>query len=180
MAPNERPNKNILLTGRPGVGKSTLIARVLTHADVCARGFYTRELRTPAGREGFEAITLDGRRVILAHIDLKGPHRVGKYGVAVSRFETEVVPAIQTAYGEPGELIVIDEIGRMECFSALFRQTVQEALESTARVLGAVGLQNDPFLRTVRERRDVSLIEVRRDNRDVLFERLLRIMEAVD
>ena len=180
VAPIERPNKNILLTGRPGVGKSTLITRVLAHANVQARGFYTREIRSPAGREGFEAITLAGRRVVLAHVTLKGPYRVGKYGVAISRFEIEVAPSIQTAHVEPGEIIVVDEIGKMECFSAVFRQAVLDALDSPARVLGTVGLQNDPFLRRVRERRDISLIDVRRDNRDILCEQLLRMMEAAN
>jgi nucleoside-triphosphatase THEP1 len=171
--------KNVLLTGRPGIGKSTLILKVLERLRAPHRGFYTRELRGIASRLGFEAVTLGGEHVVLAHVDQAGPPRVGKYGVAVARFEAVIVPSIDAADWPPDGVIVIDEIGRMECRSHLFRETALQALASPAPVLGTVGLQNDPFLRAVRRRDDVHLIVVRADNRDRLVTEVVRTLEQL-
>lgn len=177
MQLSARSRPHILLTGRPGVGKSTVIAKVLQklpNVPVC--GFYTRELRGPAGRVGFEAITLDGRRCILAHVNEPGPYRVGKYSVAVARFETEIVPSIDPAHVEYQGIIIMDEIGKMECLSSRFQAAVMRALDSTATVLGTIGLQNDAFSRAIRQRPDVRLIEVRHDNRDHLADIVIEIL----
>ena len=71
----------ILSTGDPGCGKTTLIQHVLAELSVPAGGFYTQEVREGGTRKGFEIITLDGRRAILAHVNIRGPKKVGKYGV---------------------------------------------------------------------------------------------------
>lgn len=171
--------KNILLTGRPGVGKTTVIMRALEMMpDIRATGFYTRELRGPKGRAGFEAITLDGRRRILAHVNFKGPHRVSKYGVDVAGFEGEIVPAIDPTLHPEAQLIVIDEVGKMECFSPKFRETVVRALDSGKAVLGTIGVRGGGFIQSLKRRDDVEVIEVTRGNRDRLPERLARALSA--
>jgi len=167
--------KNILLTGRPGVGKTTVIIRALELLPgLRATGFYTRELRGPRGRLGFEAVTLDGKRQTLAHVDFKCPHRVSKYGVDVAGFEEAIVPSIDPAPHPDARLIVIDEIGKMECFSAKLKEAVLRAFDSDIPVLGTIGLRGDAFIRSLKCRDDVEIIEVTWGNRDRLPERLAK------
>jgi len=159
----------ILLTGRPGVGKTTVIMRTLALLDEPhAVGFYTRELRGPRGRLGFEAVTLDGRRQVLAHVDFRSRQRVSRYGVDVTGFERDIVPSIDPAAQPEAELIIIDEIGKMECFSARFQEAVRRALDAPLPVLGTIGRASSGFMAEVRARPDVELIEVTLANRDRL------------
>jgi len=168
--------KNILLTGRPGIGKTTVIAEVLRGLKgVSASGFYTREIRPARTREGFEAITLEDKRAVLAHIKSPSQHRVSKYGVELAEFEATIVPAIEPALTE-AEVIVIDEIGKMECFSAKFREAVVRALDSDKVVLGTIGLGGDKFIRALKERDDVLLMKVTEGNRDDLVRSLRRAL----
>jgi nucleoside-triphosphatase len=81
-------NKNILVTGLPGVGKTTLVRRVGDQLkDLKCAGFYTAEIRKGGVRKGFELIDFAGRRRVLAHVRFKSPFRVGKYSVDVKHFE---------------------------------------------------------------------------------------------
>lgn len=169
--------RNILLTGRPGVGKTTLILRLLEALHRPASGFYTREIRGRGTRLGFEAVCLDGRRTILAHVGMPSQWRVSKYYVQLPAFEEEVLPAIEPDMLPARGILVIDEIGRMECLSSRFRQAVLRALDADVPLLGTVGLQDDPFLRAVRERADVRLVTVQPDNRDRLVREIAAWME---
>lgn len=169
--------QKVLLTGRPGVGKTTLILRFLEVWKRPASGFYTRELRRGGTRIGFEAVGLDGRRVLLAHISQPSPHRVGKYYVHLTAFEREILPLLSRERLPEGGILVVDEIGRMECLSPAFRQAVLDALDAPPPLLGTIGRQNDPFLRAIRERTDILLLEVRSDNRDELVFSILSLME---
>jgi len=166
--------KNILLTGRPGVGKTTVIRRVIEQLEGwTACGFYTQELRQSGRRTGFQVVTLDGQRGRLAEVGFNSPYRVSRYGVDVESFERVALPALATSQAD---LIIIDEIGRMECFSQAFQQAVQEVLNGPVPVLGTIGRGGGPFMRSVRERGDVQLIEVTRANRGDLPSRLAQML----
>ena len=81
------PNK-LLLTGLPGVGKTTLVRRVVDSLpDLHPAGFYTAEIRERGQRRGFRAVGMDGSEGLLAHVEIPGVHRVGRYGVDVEGFE---------------------------------------------------------------------------------------------
>jgi len=159
---------NLLLTGRPGSGKTTVIQRTLAllHTVRCS-GFTTAEIRGRHGRLGFYATTLDGRRIVLAHIGRPGPPRVGAYGVDVAAFEREIVPALDVRRREV-ELFVVDEIGKMECFSAAFCAAVERLLEDGRPLLGTIALRGPGLIERVRRRPDVELIEVTTTNRATL------------
>ncbi len=169
--------KNLLLTGNPGVGKSTVIKKVVSELkgrDL--KGFYTEEIREGGVRMGFNIITLDGKKGILAHCQLKSPYRVGKYGVNITDLETIAIPAIQPS-GNSESIIIIDEIGKMECFSKLFVEALYYALDSDNRVLGVIKKRGDRLVNSIKQRDDVELVEVTLKNRDELPYRIVRISE---
>jgi nucleoside-triphosphatase len=164
---------NLLLTGKPGIGKTTVIMRVLEALSIPVTGFYTREIRGPKGRLGFEAVTLDGKRCTLAHVDFHSPYKVSKYGVDVATFERVIVPSVEPSLNPQAAMIVIDEIGKMECFSTRFCQAVLRALDSEKPVLGTITLGGGAFIESIKRRPDVEIILVTTANRDSLPELIL-------
>ena len=123
---------HILITGLPGVGKTTLIRELAKRlAEYHPAGFYTEEIRNKQGtREGFRLVTLCGRQLVLSHVNHPGPHRVGRYGVDVAGFE-RLLAEIDLRH-LPSQLIVIDEIGKMECLLRLKCKAGSDKVASTA------------------------------------------------
>ena len=159
--------KNLLLTGPPGVGKSTVIQKTLSLLSSPAEGFLTAEIREGKRRLGFRLTTLSGEKTILAHRDLRDGPRVGPYGVDVESLERVGVSALRRALSGEFSLIVIDEIGKMEMKSAAFREVVFQCLESPRRVLGVIG-KGVVEGEKIRGRADVLCLEVTSQNRDGL------------
>ena len=164
--------KNILLTGPPRCGKSTLIERLIPQFNRPLTGFFTREIRKGGNRKGFSIITLDGKEGVLAHEKSKSRVRVGKYGVNIDELDRIVVPAMIPS--KPDEIVIIDEIGKMECFSPLFRETLVKTLDSSNLVVGSIALKGGPFIQKIKKRKDVSLVTVSERNRDSLVAYLLK------
>ncbi len=170
----------ILLAGVPGVGKTTLIQRVLARWAGPAGGFYTEEMREHGQRVGFRLVTLAGASVTLAHtpspaLPLPGRHRVGRYVVDVAALDRVGVEAIRRAVAA-GHLVVVDEIGKMELFSQAFRAAVLEAIASAAPVLGTIMLRPHPWADALKARPEVQVVTVTRENRDALVEVVLTQM----
>ena len=157
----------VLLTGRPGCGKTTVIHRTLALIDRPVGGFYTREIRQAGQRLGFEIVSLDEQSAILAHVDLPGSQRVGKYGLDLAALESLGVAAVQQAIDQD-QLVVIDEIGPMEMRSQRFREVVLAALDSRSTVLGTIVQRSTSFGDQVKRHSDVTLIDVLPSNRDAL------------
>ncbi|MEA3399691.1 MAG: NTPase [Armatimonadota bacterium] len=170
--------RNVLLTGRPGVGKSTVIQRALELADVEAGGFFTQQLQEDGKRVGFGITTLDGERGILAHVDIQGQPRVSKYGVNVEDIRDVAVAALRRAL-EDAQVIVCDEIASMEMKCPQFEPAVREALESRKPLLGTIQQRSDPFLDEVRSRDDVTIVEVTRASRDALPQQIAAWIDEV-
>jgi nucleoside-triphosphatase len=169
--------KNVLITGAPGCGKTTLVEKVAAALGAQAGGFTTTEIRGARGRVGFAISTLDGREGVLAHVDHKSPHSVGRYGVNIHDIDTIAVPAIQGAI-RAGKIVVIDEIARMELFSKAFREAVLSALNSPSRVLATIQMRRDAFLEEIKARPDVTLITLTRENRGQLVNALIQEFEG--
>ncbi len=166
-----------LLTGGPGVGKTTLIKQAIDKAQVNAGGFLTEEIRAGGVRQGFRIVTLDGQGAILAHIDFMSPFRVSKYGVDVESLDTVGVAALRDAIREC-DVVVIDEIGKMELFSPSFKDAVLEALDSRKRMLGTIMFASHPWADDIKRHPDVALITVTRANREQVLERVVSWLEA--
>jgi len=111
-----------------------------------AGGFCTHEMREGGRRVGFSLRTVDGEEGILAHIDYQGRHRVGRYGVDLPLFEALALPALERAL-RAKELVVIDEIGRMELFSRRFQEMVLRVLDQDEhQLLGVIHQGRGPLL----------------------------------
>jgi len=164
-------NPKVLLTGRPGCGKTTLIKRVVDKLALPAGGFYTEEMREASVRVGFKLVTLDREEAVFAHVDFKTPERLGKYGLDLSALDTVGINVLRKAV-RARQLVVIDEIGPMEIRSAIFREAVNEALDSGAPILGTITARSFPFTDAIKGRPDVTVIEVRPDNRKQLASEL--------
>ncbi len=163
-------SKNILVTGPPRCGKSTLIEKVILRIEKPMTGFFTREIKEKWKRVGFSLITLDGKKGVLAHQNIRSSYRVGKYGVNLDDIDRIAVPSIIPM--KPDEIVVIDEIGKMECLSPLFRQTLIRILDSKHRVIGSISQKGDRFIQKIKERDDVVLTHVSKKNRDRLADSL--------
>jgi len=165
---------NVLVTGRPGIGKTTLIKRLIEASSLSKGGFYTEEVREKGQRVGFSLITLDGKRSLLAHLKTKSPYRVGRYGVDIDTFEAIGVESIRKAIST-NDIIIIDEIGRMELFSRKFREVVLQALK-TGRVVATIKKGRGDFIDKIKSRKDVRMLEVNLENRETLSSKLTRIV----
>jgi nucleoside-triphosphatase len=161
------PPKNLLLTGVPGVGKTTVLRKVASRLEERPlRGFLTDEIRAGGKRVGFNIHTLDGRESTLSHIDISSPSRVGRYGVDVSALD-EVVDTTLRA-GPEGTIFIVDEIGKMECFSTRFIQAISAILDSQHAVIATVARKGGGFIARVKQRPDVTIWEVTHKNRNEL------------
>jgi len=159
--------KNILITGLPGVGKTTIIRQIHDALEFLHPvGFYTAEIREGGDRKGFELIDFADRRQILSHIKVKSPFRVGKYGVDVPGFESFLGEI--DFFGPETDLIIVDEIGKMECLSAEFRHLIVRILDSSKPVITVIALKGGGIIEEIKRRDDVSLFEVTVRNRNRL------------
>lgn len=165
----------ILITGSPGVGKTTLI-RELSKAlrDDHPVGFYTEEIREAGVRKGFTLISLDGTKGLLAHQGIRSPYRVGKYGVDVRGLDDflDLIP-----WHDPSaRLVLIDEIGKMECLSDKFRKIVSGLFDSEKRVIATIARKGGGLIAQIKAREDIRLFEVTLKNRDELLPEILKAM----
>jgi nucleoside-triphosphatase len=130
----------IVLTGAPGVGKTTAVmraARALNDRGLNVGGIVSRELRTNNNmRIGFEFIDLITNDTnVLASITGNGP-KVGKYFVNLAgcRFAAERLDAA----AKNCDVIICDEIGPMELKSREFIDSVKNLLDVDKKTIVVV------------------------------------------
>jgi nucleoside-triphosphatase len=176
-----RTTNNFLITGHPGIGKTTVVDRLVRRLESFRpAGFITTEIREQGVRKGFELRGLDGRRARLSHVSVASRYRVGKYGVDIRGFEEFLLPL--TTAQTPSRLYVIDEIGKMECFSTLFRRWIRHLLDNPVPLLATVAWTGTGLIAEAKGRSDAHIIKLTRQNRDTLptelFASLHRILSS--
>jgi nucleoside-triphosphatase len=138
---------------------------LLRERGVTLGGFLTAEIRHSGRRVGFSVESLaSAERATLAHAELPGPPRVGRYGVDLEEFERLALPALRA----PAEAVLIDELGKMELASSAFQDAVLELLAGERPVAATVHAFRDPFTDALKARGDIVLISLTRSNRDEL------------
>lgn len=168
-----------LLTGQPGTGKTSLIKQAVAEIGGKAGGFYTEEIRKQGIRQGFRLVTLAGDSAVLAHIDIPSPCRVSKYGVDLDSLDRVGVAAIRAA-AQQCDLVVIDEIGKMELFSTDFREAVSQVIAGGKKVLGTIMLSPHPWADALKRQPQVEVITVTRDNHQAVLAGLRDWLKTVD
>ena len=167
-----------LIAGHPGCGKTTLVRRLVEELGVSAGGFYTQELRARGRREGFGLTTLNGETATLASVHIAGGSRVSRYGVNPGAMDEVATPAIERAIAA-AQLIVIDEIGKMELLSNRFRQAVLAALECGKPVLATIMLAGHPWADALKRRPEVSLIVLTEANRTQVAAEIVPVLRRL-
>ena len=164
---------NLLISGLPRSGKTTLIRR-LVELDILknkAGGFFTEELRERGDRVGFMINTIpEGKTALLARKNFPSNFRLGRYGINIEALEDLGCESIAQALKKK-KIVIVDEIGKMELFSDLFRRVLLEALNSPHKVLATIMERPNPFADSIKNRTDVKLFSLDRQNFKNIFEK---------
>jgi len=175
-SPRHNSSPRLLLTGPPQCGKTTVARRVAEYFPGRAAGFYTREVRVAGRRVGFEIVTLDGEIAWLSHVDFAGSQRVGKYGVDLEALHRVALPTLDPTPGI--DLIVVDEVGKMECLSPRFVAAVEGLWSAATTLLITVAQKGGGFIARLKTKPDARLITVSPDNRDLLPDIILKMLKT--
>ena len=168
--------KHALIVGAQGVGKSTLIKRVLRELALPVSGYETKKedaladpaLGTPiyiypAGTEHVQS-----PERLLGYRACKAPVT---YTEAFDRFAEKMNAEADTG------IVVLDEIGFMESGAAAFREAIMRKLDADVPVLAAVKNVDTPFLCQVREHPNGRCFHINEENRDALFSEVLAFLK---
>ncbi|MCH7517799.1 MAG: NTPase [Candidatus Dadabacteria bacterium] len=174
-----KDKRNILISGLPGIGKTTLIKKIYQEIrDINPVGFYTEEIRNEGQRKGFQLISLNGNRSILAHVLIESTYHVGKYRVDIKAFD-EFLESIDFMKHKDS-LVIIDEIGKMECLSSKFVKMIWDIMDSDNRVIATISHTDGGIKGKIKQREDVELFKMNLDNRDSLLSQILEMIKSLN
>ncbi|HEV7449510.1 MAG TPA: nucleoside-triphosphatase [Candidatus Paceibacterota bacterium] len=169
--------KNILITGKPKSGKSTLLRKLIGPIPY-KTGFVTDEIRGEHGRLGFEIVTSIGAKSVLAHVDFAMPIKVSKYSVNIENLKA-ILPAVIDFL--PQDILYIDEIGQMQLYSTEFKNLVSKFFDAPNTCLATLSyVYNDEFTDLLRDRNDIILIDLVPDNRDKQEEFVTQLLKKIE
>ena len=170
------------ITGLPGSGKTYALLRViemLKDENLIIGGMIDEPLTDGKRRTGFSVRNImTGESQVFASAEIESKIMIGKIGVDLAKFEEVGISAIKTAC-EQCDIIVIDEVGKVEVESQAFIDAVKEALDvDKPMILTLHKKSRNPLLQDIRRRDDVRVLEVTPTNRNILPYKILRLMNG--
>jgi len=171
--------KNILITGLPRSGKSTLLNRIILNQKNKI-GFVTNEIRELGERVGFEVETSDGKTAIIAKTDFNTNHKVSRYYVEPKNLDL-LIPSVSEF--QENNFLYLDEIGQMQLLSSGFKKLCSSYLNSKNTLIATISqVYDNDFIWEVKERKDVLVIQLtdfnREKNEDFIPEFIKKIEKA--
>jgi nucleoside-triphosphatase len=164
--------KNILITGVPGSGRTTIIKRIcVVFKEFNPVGFVTAEIKEEGVKVGVEAANLFGDSRVFAHIKLKSKIVVGRFKVDVKGFDDFLEKTFSRE--KKTGLYVIDEINKMECSSNKFSKILTDLLNSSKPVIATIADKGTGLIADVKKREDVHLFEITEQNREIKLKELI-------
>ncbi len=169
--------KNILITGKPKSGKSTLLRKLISPIPNKV-GFLTNEILKEGVRTGFEIETHTGRKATLADVTLESPNKVSKYFVHIENLEP-LIPDVSRFTNN--DILYLDEIGQMQLFSKSFQHLVLRYLDSQNICIATLSyiFEND-FTKLIKKRDDVMIVELSAENREEQEQFILELLKKID
>ena len=169
----------LLLTGKPGVGKSTLLKNIINQISDPMCGFFTSEIRENNRRTGFSITTLSGQQSVLSSISFQSSDypKVGAYGVSIENINKYVVSEIRNGMANKVPVMVIDEIGKMELMSYQFHNAIQDLMRSDCIVIGTIMENHNYKADKIKQLPNVHILQVTYENRNTLIKKILTILK---
>lgn len=174
--------KKVLITGPPRCGKSTLISQLIDYyinkKNYIIYGFLTPEIREGGNRIGFNILDIySGKKSQLSRVgNFKTKHRVGKYNVFIEEFDNYLNNALNLE-GKSVDLVIIDEIGKMELFSKKFQDFIKQIFSSNVSILASIGLKlQHPLKDYLLNLPSVVLLKLNRQNYRFIFEKVISLI----
>lgn len=170
-------SKQIIITGKPSIGKTTLIMELISlmkREKIPVIGFWTKEIRKKGKRVGFEFETTWGDVGTLAHVNSDSEYHVSKYGVNIDEFERKILPMFKKISHNTTQVIVMDELGKMEFLSSDFSKQINYLFsrsQNESDIVATLGLHYMDRYKKWKSKNDtLQLFRLTRDNYDKIKE----------
>ncbi|MFA6073151.1 MAG: nucleoside-triphosphatase [Candidatus Woesearchaeota archaeon] len=168
--------KNILLTGMPRSGKSTLLERIVLEQQNKV-GLLTREVREDGERIGFEEINHLGEKALIASIYFKTNVQISKYFIDFQNLN-KLISSVSEF--NKSNFLYLDEIGQMQMYSDKFKDLALKYLDSENICLATVSkIYSDKFIDSVKNRNDIILVEITPENREERYEFVTKLIGKI-
>lgn len=166
---------NILITGIPGAGKTTLIKRLcIVFKEFNPVGFVTNEIMEEGNITGFEANNLFGDNKIFAHTKLKSKVSIGKYKIDIKGFDFFLDQTFSR--DKKTGLYFIDEISKTACESKKFGKILLGLLDAKKPVISTISDKGMGLISDIKKREDVRIFEVTEQDRDIRLKELTMVI----
>ena len=159
----------VLLTGRPGIGKSTALSRI---ADMLGRrrcaGLLAKEILRDGERIGFSSYGLRCKEsVVLAHKEIRTGRYIEDFGVDPEALDGLCEKESAAAEDKEVRLVVLDEIGRMQMMSEGFKRLLEKTADSSRHLIATICLEDEiEYIREFKKREGVRLFVLDEENRE--------------
>jgi nucleoside-triphosphatase len=170
------------ITGLPSAGKTHALKKVIEMLEEeghTVGGMLTEPMMRRSRRVGFYVVDWNSKeKKVFAHTNYSSKTNVGRYGVDLKALEDVGVNALKSATTK-SDIIIIDEVGKMEVESDTFIDAVKDALDSDKPLILTLHKKSrNPLLQDIRRRDDVRILEVTPVNRNILPYKIVKLMKG--